>query len=357
MSAITQIRPLATEGIDPAIIRAAVDASRDALAIVEAGRIVYANDALCRVMGKASPAELLGRSLVEMTASGTGQRGPSTSTKFSLQGREFLVHRAQLRSDSKAEFEQTQRLEAVGRLVGGVAHDFNNLLTGILLCCDLLLIKLEPTSPLRRYAEEMRRAGSHGTKLIDQLLAIARPRTSTPGNVVCLNDVIGAMGEWLGRLIGESIVLKLKLERGLHPVKMDVGQAEQVVLNLVLNARDAMPDGGQISLMTRNCVPTANKRKTVEGRPRRTWVRLEVVDTGCGMDRATRARIFEPFFTTKGAGRGNGLGLATVKQIVKRTRGTIEVESGPGKGTRIAIYLPGAVTKRGKALGKMRLQV
>ncbi len=357
MSAITQIRPQATEGIDPTIVRAAVDASPVALAIVEAGRIVYGNEALGQLVGTASPAEMLGRTLVEMTAPGAAQRMPRSSTNFTVKGREFQVHLMQPQDDSKPEFEQSQRLEAVGRLVGGVAHDFNNLLTGILLCCDLLLIKLEPGSPLRRYAEEMRGAGSHGTKLIQQLLSIARPRTSSAENVVCLNEVIGGMGDLLARLIGESIVLKLKLERGLRSVKLEAAQAEQIVLNLVLNARDAMPDGGQISLMTRNCVPAADPpvNKPASERTPKNWVRLEVADTGCGMDNTTQARIFEPFFTTKTI--GNGLGLATVKQIVKRARGTIEVATGPGKGTRIAIYLPGAVTQRSKSLKRMRVNV
>jgi signal transduction histidine kinase len=356
MSAITQIRPQTTEGIDPMIIRAAVDASPQALAIVEAGRIVYANGVLCRLVGTASPAQMLGRTLVEMTAPGAAQRIPTSCTTFTVRGREFQIHLMQPQDDSKADFEQSQRLEAVGRLVGGVAHDFNNLLTGILLCCDLLLIKLEPASPLRRYAEEMRGAGSHGTKLIQQLLSIARPRTAAAGSLVCLNELIGGMGELLARLIGESIVLKLKLERGLRSVKLEAAQAEQIVLNLVLNARDAMPDGGQISLTTRNCVPAAHPAvKPARARTPRNWVRLEVADTGCGMDRATRAQIFEPFFTTKRV--GNGLGLATVKQIVKRARGTIEVATGPGKGTRIAIYLPGAVTQRSKSLKTMRVKV
>jgi signal transduction histidine kinase len=143
----------------------------------------------------------------------------------------------------------------------------------------------------------------------------------------------------------------------LRSVKLEAAQAEQIVLNLVLNARDAMPDGGQISLMTRNCVPAADPpvNKPASERTPKNWVRLEVADTGCGMDNTTRARIFEPFFTTKTI--GNGLGLATVKQIVKRARGTIEVATGPGKGTRIAIYLPGAVTQRSKSLKRMRVNV
>jgi signal transduction histidine kinase len=357
MSAITQIRPPITEGIDPAIVRAAVDASSQALAIVEGDRIAYANIALCHLVGTALPAEMLGGSLTNII--GAEQRMLGLSTKFTVKGREFQVYEVQPRHDSKHELEQSQRLEAMGRLVGGVAHDFNNLLTGILLCCDLLLIKLDPASPLRRYAEEMRRAGSHGTKLIQQLLSIARPRTSTAGNVVCLNEVIGGMGDLLARLIGESVGLQLKLGRGLRSVKMEGAQAEQIILNLVLNARDAMPDGGQISLMTRNCVPAANPsvNKSARERAPKTWVRLEVADTGCGMDRATQARIFEPFFTTKAGGQGNGLGLATVKQIVMRSKGMIEVESRPGKGTRITIDLPGAAILRNKRLKAMRSKV
>jgi signal transduction histidine kinase len=341
MSAITQIRPKSSTDIHPAILRIAVDTSPQAFAIVESGRIVYANRSLSRLYEIASPADMLGRTLSEVTPPSADQLPPST-TKFAVDGREFLLVHTQPKNGAAGEFTHSQRLEAVGRLVGGVAHDFNNLLTGIVLSCDLLLVKLDTSSPLRRYAEEMRKAGTHGAKLIQQLLGVARPHKSELG-LVSLNEVIGGMGDLLARLIGESIALKLKLAPDLRFVKMDPAQAEQIVLNLVLNARDAMPDGGQISLITRNCVPAAKlaakKRKISAG------VRLEVADTGCGMDRKTCARIFEPFFTTKNPGQGNGLGLATVKEIVKQANGTIEVKTRPGKGTQIAIFLSGTASQ------------
>jgi signal transduction histidine kinase len=354
MGAIAQIRTPLSEGIDPVIVRAAVDASPEALAIIEGECIVYANDSLRRLFGAASTAGILGRTLGEIDTVGDRPPVPSSTAKFPSNGREFLVLCARPASVGD-QFGQAQRLEAVGRLVGGVAHDFNNLLTGIVLCCDLLLVKLESGSPLRRYAEEMRKAGGHGTRLIQQLLPIARPRKSEP-TPVSLNDVIGGMEDLLARLIGENVLLKLKLGSGLRLVTMDAAQAEQIVLNLVLNARDAMPDGGQVSLTTRNCVPAA-KLVAECASTQKTWVRLEVTDTGCGMDKQTCARIFEPFFTTKDSGHGNGVGLATVQEIVKHAKGTIEVASRPGKGTRIVICLPGPTIPRSKSLKRDEVKV
>jgi signal transduction histidine kinase len=222
---------------------------------------------------------------------------------------------------------EAQSMETLGRMVGGVAHDFNNLLTGIVLCCDLMLAKMERTSPLRRYAEEIRCAGTQGASLIQQLLTVTRQRAVEP-RVLNLNQVLDGLRNLMVRLIGEDIELRLELAGDLRAVKVDPAQMQQIVLNLVLNARDAMPDGGRIWVHTRNVSE------------REAWVELAVGDTGCGMTRETVSHIFEPFFTTKKAGQGNGLGLATVRAIVKQYGGSIRVESEPGKGTRFLIRLP-----------------
>lgn len=230
-------------------------------------------------------------------------------------------------------------MEAIGRLVGGVAHDFNNLLTGMVLCSELLLVGLEKDSRLRHYAEEIRSAGVQGGALIQQLLAVARQRVVAP-RLLSLNEIIAGMRSLLARLIGENIELVSDLAGDLGQVRMDPAQVQQIILNLVLNARDAMPEGGRIALATRNC----NERTGGSGEPgaRSSWVEFAVSDTGCGMDSETRSRLFEPFFTTKKPGQGNGLGLATVHSIVKHEGGSIEVESETGKGTRVVVHLPKA---------------
>jgi signal transduction histidine kinase len=237
---------------------------------------------------------------------------------------------------------QTQRWEAVGRLAGGVVHDFNNLLTGVMLYCDLLLSSLDPRDLRRRYAEEIRSATVQATGLVKQLLVFARPQ-ATPVRTLCLNEIAVAMRDLLARLIGENIALDLHLDPELGAVKIDQAQAQQVLLNLVLNARDALPNGGRITVETSNCnfQPLAGTNAPT-GLPVFPCVLLVVGDNGHGMDAATRQRLFEPFFTTKNAGQGTGLGLTTVRSIVTTNRGLIHFESEPGRGTRVMILLPQA---------------
>jgi len=231
---------------------------------------------------------------------------------------------------------EAQQMESVGRLVSGVAHDFNNLLTGIVLCSDLLLVGLEKESRLRRYAQEIRTAAGRGADMIQQLLAVARHR-SFDTQVLSLNGAIAEMRDLLTRLIGENITLASDLAEDLALVEMAPAQLQQIVLNLVLNARDAMPEGGRITLSTRNHRDGLDRAE--EG-SRFRYVQFEVHDSGSGMDAETRSRVFEPFFTTKKPGQGNGLGLATVYSIVKNHGGTIEIDSEPAKGTHVKIRLP-----------------
>jgi signal transduction histidine kinase len=264
--------------------------------------------------------------------------------------------------DPKAEWEsaqrllQAQKLEAVGRLAGAVAHDFNNLLTGVLLYCDLLIASLEAESQaenivtlkhaesnrrMRTYAEEIRKAGLQGTGLVRQLLAVARP-AQRESSLISLNETTGEMRELLTRLIGENIELKFEFDPALGLIKMDATEAQQILLNLVLNARDALPNGGQIAVETRSCkVQILSELKSgMDHATSLPCVLLVVTDNGDGMDAATREHLFEAFFTTKQAGKGTGLGLATVHDIVTRSGGLIHVESAPGRGTRMNILLP-----------------
>jgi two-component system, cell cycle sensor histidine kinase and response regulator CckA len=242
---------------------------------------------------------------------------------------------------------QTQRWEAVGRLAGGVVHDFNNLLTGIMLYCDLLLSNLSQAGldqrdqRLRHYAEEIRSAIMQATGLVRQLLVFARPKTAEV-RALSLNQIARDMQDMLTRLIGENIALDLHLDPNLGLVNIDQAQAQQVLLNLILNARDALPEGGRIVVETSNCNfrTVTDSPLTQVGASVFPCILLTVSDNGCGMDAQTRQRLFEPFFTTKGAGKGTGLGLTTIRSIVTTYRGLIHVESEAGRGTCVMILFP-----------------
>jgi signal transduction histidine kinase len=243
---------------------------------------------------------------------------------------------------------QTQRWDAVGRLTGGVVHDFNNLLTGVMLYCDLLLSSLDARDRRRRYADEIRSAIVQASGLVRQLLVFARPE-ATPARDLCLNEIAVDMRELLTRMIGENITLHLQLDPELGAVKIDRAHAQQVILNLVLNARDALPDGGQITIETSNCKfqPVAGTQPNQP--PAFPCVLLAVADNGHGMNAETRERLFDPFFTTKNAGQGTGLGLTTVRSIVTTNGGLIHFDSEPGRGTRAMILLPRASQPAGNS--------
>jgi len=243
--------------------------------------------------------------------------------------------------EAEQRLRQAQRLEAVGRLAGGVAHDFNNLLTGVLLYCDLLMASLEPGHRVRKYAEEIRNAGLQATGLVRQLLAVARPTKSEP-RLLSLNEIAEGMRNLLVRLIGKNIELHFRLDPNLGLVRMDPTQAQQILLNLVLNARDAMPGGGEVTVETGNCkVQVLTESRGGASSTALLPCALFVVgDNGIGMDAATRAHLFEAFFTTKAGGKGTGLGLATVHDIVTGNGGLIHVDSAPACGTRVTVLLP-----------------
>jgi two-component system, cell cycle sensor histidine kinase and response regulator CckA len=339
---------------------AALEACAEGLALVENHRLAYVNPALAQLLGYSHASELEGRLLSELLPAqspmsafqlltfpgeqregvrrdGTRLRLETSHSQFSFAGREYSIFHIRELSRvplDAAQWREAQRMEAIGRLVSGVCHDFNNLLTGIILGCELLLNKMGKADPLRRYPEEIRLAASQGTTLIAQLLAIARQRAVEP-QIVSWNEIIANMAIFLGRLIGENIELVTDLGADVSLVKTDPALVQQIILNLVVNARDAMPDGGRIVLKTRN----ATLRSQDLGRDRRC-IELTVADTGCGMDEHTRAHAFEQFFTTKAPGRGNGMGLATVHSIVTGDGGTIAVKSEPGKGTSVIIHVP-----------------
>ena len=242
---------------------------------------------------------------------------------------------------------QAQRWEAVGRLAGGVVHDFNNLLTGVMLYCDLLLSSLDVRDRRRRYAEEIRSAILQAAGLVRQLLVFARPQASSD-RLLSLNEVAVAMRDLLTRLIGENITLDLHLDAELGVVNIDQTQVQQILLNLVLNARDALPQGGRITVETSNCRFQPVAGTIAPGAPPVfPCVLLAVGDNGHGMEAETRQHLFEPFFTTKNAGQGTGLGLTTVRSIVTTNRGLIHIESEPGRGTRVMILLPRAFPSTG----------
>jgi two-component system cell cycle sensor histidine kinase/response regulator CckA len=239
------------------------------------------------------------------------------------------------------QFHQAQRMESIGNLAGGIAHDFNNLLTAILGYANVLLEDesgaLAP-AVVRGFHEEIRKAGERAAALTNQLLAFSRRQIIQP-TILNINTVIGGLEPMLGRLIGEHIELVTRLVPDLGWTRADQGQVEQVVMNLVINARDAMPTGGSITIDTRNLTldDDGARRYRVAAGP---YVVLAVIDTGTGMSPEVKARIFEPFFTTKPKGRGTGLGLATLYGIVQQNSGAIRVESEVGAGTTVQVYLP-----------------
>ncbi len=240
---------------------------------------------------------------------------------------------------SEMQTRQLQKMEAIGQLAGGIAHDFNNLLTVITGRTYLLLAGLPADHPHRKSVTTIDATAQRAAVLTRQLLAFSRKQVLAP-TVLSLNEVVTGLEDILRRLIGEPIELTLDLEEDLGASKLDRGQVEQVLVNLVVNARDAMPEGGRIVVQTANVdLDRAFVGQDGGGRPG-PYTMVAVTDTGTGMDEATRARIFEPFFTTKEVGKGTGLGLATVLGIVQQSGGLIRVESQVGVGTTFRIYFP-----------------
>ena len=235
------------------------------------------------------------------------------------------------------ELRQSHKMEAVGQLAGGIAHDFNNLLTALIGHADLLLMLGDHQNPFRKHVEEIKKAGERAASLTSQLLAFSR-RQMLRAEVLDLNMVVNDMKNLFQRVIGEDIDLVTMLSPEARYIKADPGQLQQVIMNLVVNARDAMPSGGKLTIET--AVTQLERTDVTAHLTSQPYVELIVSDIGCGMDEETKSRIFEPFFTTKPVGKGTGLGLSMVYGIIKQSAGYIDVESVLGRGTRFVIYLP-----------------
>ena len=336
------------------------------------GRIHRANPALVKMLGYDTEEEVLGLNLlrdINVTSSGdAAMLGKSTEEdprdvslcfrrkdgkeiQIRASGRwvrdesgrvhyiESILEDVTERKSLEAQLVQAQKMEAVGRLAGGVAHDFNNLLGVMLGYSELLLGEMDAADPRRQRVSEIKRASDRAASLTRQLLAFSRRQVLTP-RVVDLNAVVDSLDKMLRRLIGEDVNLISRLGAEVGRVRIDPNQIDQVLMNLVVNARDAMPEGGKIILETANLDLRTSQVYENMIIPPGSYVRLAVTDTGMGMDDETRAHIFEPFFTTKEVGKGTGLGLSMVYGIVRQSGGHILSRSRPGKGTTFEIYLP-----------------
>ncbi|MHB8868403.1 MAG: PAS domain S-box protein [Thermoleophilia bacterium] len=377
-------RQLATAALEESEerFRVLVESSPNAIAVHAGGRIVYVNPAGATLVGAESPQALIGRELLDfvhpdfreaalrraasvirdqevaplmeekfLRLDGTEVDVDVVAMPFSYQGqpavntiiRDISAKKEAERALKAQEEErrQGQRLEAIGRLAGGVAHDFNNLLTAIVGHADLLQAGLDPGTPSQEDVAEIRKAADRAAALTRQLLAFSRRQALQP-HVFDLNVVSSSLAGLLERLIGEDIHLVFRQTPALWPVEADPGQIEQVLMNLVINARDAMPTGGKITIETANAELDEGYVSTHLSVQPGPHVLLAVTDTGTGIAEEALPYIFEPFFTTKEEGKGTGLGLSTVHGIVKQSGGNIWVYSEPGQGTTFKIYLPRA---------------
>ena len=336
------------------------------------GRLLAANAAFARMLGYDEPEEMLGRVTMqdvyadpEDRAQLVAEWGPGNDHAFEVHWRrkngtrvvvrlhvhavrsltgeiesfEGLAEDVTEQRSLEAQFRQAQRLEAVGRLAGGVAHDFNNILTAITAYSELLLSDAAPADRKRGFVQEIQAAAQRAAALTRQLLAFSR-RQVLQVKVLDLNTVVRTLDRMLRRLIGEDVRLELELSEGLGAVRADPAQMEQVIMNLAVNARDAMPAGGRLTIETANVVLDESYPRVHPGAAPGRYVMLAISDTGIGMDQETRSHLFEPFFTTKEPGKGTGLGLATVHGIVKQSGGNIWVHSEPGRGSTFKLYLP-----------------
>jgi PAS domain S-box-containing protein len=352
--------------------RRLVEFSPDAMFIDRANKIVFANQPCLKLFGAAASEQVLGKSVLDFIHPDyhaiarervqhmeSGRPVPlseqkiirldGTSVDVEISASPFLedgllaiqvvCRDISDRKKLEEQFHQAQKMEAVGKLAGGIAHDFNNLLTVISGCSDFLVTHLPDDDPMKGLIREIQKAGERAGHLTRQLLAFSRKAVVEP-RVLDLNAMVTDIEKMLRRMIGEDVALTTALAPEPGHVKADAGQIEQVIVNLAVNARDAMPQGGKLSIETRN-VELGDDYAMLhpEVKPGR-YVMLTVSDTGFGMSEETKARIFEPFFTTKGLGKGTGLGLATVYGIVTQCGGHFDVYSDLGRGTSFKIYLP-----------------
>lgn len=348
-------------------LRAIFETTEEGMLIVDdAMRYVEANPAACGILGR-SREEVVGREVGTFSqdaqatreallrvlngeastgatevpcANGTVRQIEYIGKKNILPGMHLVVSRdVTERRRLELQLQQAQKMEAVGQLAGGVAHDFNNMLTVIRGYCELLQRKLPPESEYRRYADFILNASDKATMTTQQLLAFSR-RQVIQAREINLNNVVQDMGKLLQRLIGEDMQLRISLDEKLGTIMADSGQMGQILLNLAVNARDAMPNGGVITIETENVSLDETYARTHLKMKPGEYVMMSVTDNGCGMSREVLERIFEPFFTTKPAGKGTGLGLSTVYGIIEQARGAVYVYSEPGEGTAFKVYFP-----------------
>ncbi|MBX3470997.1 MAG: response regulator [Planctomycetes bacterium] len=319
--------------------RRLVEGSPDAILLVRAGEPVYMNEPARRLLGVgAGPlverlVAAAGGGEVVRAALADGERDLEVrSTPLGPGAAQLVVQDVTERRRVEERVREAAKMEAVGRLAGGVAHDFNNLLTAILGYASLLLLETPADDPRREHVEEVQRACERASDLTRQLLAFARRQPLEP-KVVAVDDLLRRATLLIQRLVGPRVQVAARLAAGEGRVLADPAQLELAIVNLAVNARDAMPDGGTLTIETRLVAPA-------RGDDARPAVAISVADTGVGMDEATRRRVFEPFFTTKPPGAGTGLGLSTVHGIVERCGGRVEVASAPGAGSRFTVLLP-----------------
>ncbi len=361
--------------------RRLVEAMVDAVVVHVNGRIVFGNDAAARMAGVSAPAMLVGREVMDLVVEEEQGRGLEHMTQLLEQGLPVPHAPYRLRRDDGAlidvelsasvvdyggeravqivcrdvterrrtetalrdtsqQLQQSQKLEAVGRLAGGIAHDFNNIVTVITTYTQLLASRFSGTDPRMHDLREVQQAARRAADLTKQLLAFSRRQAMQPVPVD-LNGVVRAMEQMLQRLIGEDVRIETRLVAGEARIRADRAQLEQVLMNLLVNARDAMPGGGTVTVATGVEALDADAARRVDPAMRAgSWVRLTVRDTGVGMEPGVLEHAFEPFFTTKPVGYGTGLGLATVHGIVSQSGGYVTLDSEPGRGTRVGIWLP-----------------
>jgi two-component system cell cycle sensor histidine kinase/response regulator CckA len=340
----------------------ALDQCAEAALLADAeGNLIYANSAAGALLGYHAE-ELLGRRLEEVLPElprllaegavrnetvcqhreGRRQAVEVVLSQPLVEGRRFqfaFVREISERKHLEDQLREAQRMEGVGRLVASVSHDFNNLLTAILIYSGLLLNQLPSESPLRRQAEQVNAAAERGRSLVSQLTALGG-RGSFEPMLLSLNEVVESVRDMLTRLLGEHISLETSYGERLGAIWADRTQMEQMLVNLAVNARDAMPEGGTVRIATANFTADENAACQYPGMRPGQYVRLTVSDTGCGMNEETRRRAPEPFFTTKPQGQGTGLGLSTVSEIVRQSQGQLILESAPGRGTQAQVFLP-----------------
>jgi two-component system cell cycle sensor histidine kinase/response regulator CckA len=332
-------------------LEAAANDCPHGLMIEQAGRVVYSNPAYARLVGFKTAASALGKRVAELSISdhrhkargdGNGNGCPAEFAHIRMEfrrgRRRLTLHVVRDVSELKRleqRLRESEKMEALGRLVGGVAHDFNNVLTAITLYADLLLERTHR----RREAEEIHLAAQRGTSIVRQLLTFARQQPLAP-RLISLRNIITSMRGMLEPLLGEDIELITRFDCDGDTVRIDPAQMQQVILNLVMNARDAMPQGGHVRIATGAGTLNARSAQRYPGLHPGDYVILTVSDNGCGMDEEVRAHLFEPFFTTKRTGQGVGLGMSMIYGIVTQSGGAVSVASKPGMGTRVTIHLP-----------------